>query len=171
MHDHDGKLLLKAKRSKNIVYKVSMGKRQCVRTFDLKKWFKQMECKLGHLNLKTIKSSVQRELVLGIPHINFDKKVCGSCLLGKKTWQATSYRVDKIFELIHGDLCGPITLSPVPGNKYIFVFIGDHSSICGRFLGNKKSDAFKKFKSLVEQDSGKRIQTFRTDKWGEFCIT
>ena len=118
---------------------------------------------------------VQRELVNGIPHVAVEKSVCGSCLLGKQARQSfpqsTSYRADKILELIHGDLCGPITPHTIPGNNYVLVLIDDHSCYMWTVLLKEKSEVFEKFqkfKTMVEQDSCKRIQTFRNDRGGEF---
>lgn len=101
--------------------------------------------------------------------------MCGSCLLGKQARQAfpkaTSYRAEKILELVHGDLCGPLTPSTAGGNKYIFVLIDDHSRYMWSILLKEKSEAFKRFKrfkEIVERDSRTRIRTLRTDRGGEF---
>ena len=78
--------------------------------------------------METMNSMIQRDLVAGIPHIDVEKKICGSCLLGKQARQtfpnATSYRASKVLELIHGDLCGAITPTTLAGNKYIFGYRG-----------------------------------------------
>lgn len=67
--------------------------------------------RLGHINFETMKSMVQRELVIGVSQVKFETKICDSCLHGKQTRrvfpQATSYRATKILELVHGDRCGP----------------------------------------------------------------
>ncbi|KAG7538693.1 Zinc finger CCHC-type superfamily [Arabidopsis suecica] len=131
--------------------------------------------RLGHVNLETIKNMMQKELVQGIPQVSFEKEICGSCLLGKQTRQAfpkaTLFRATEILELVHGDLCGPITPSTTAGNRYIFVLIDDHSRYMWTVLLKEKSEAFekfKRFKSLVEKESGMSIKTFRTDRGGEF---
>ena len=57
------------------------------------------------------------------------------------------------------------------GNRYIFVVIDDHTRYMWSILLKQKSDAFCKFKrlrSLVESETGEKIQTFRTDRGGEF---
>ncbi|KAG7572544.1 Ribonuclease H-like superfamily [Arabidopsis suecica] len=176
MHDNNGKLLVKAERSKNRLYKVRMGLRNNTRLYlttisESSRW----HARLGHVNLETIKSMIQRELGNGIPHVTFKKEVCGSCLLGKQARrvfpQATSYQETKELELIHGDLCGPITPSTSAGNRYIFVLIDDYSRYMWTILLKEKGDAFvkfKNFKQLVEQESGASIKTFRTDRGGEF---
>lgn len=176
MHDQEGKLLVKACRSRNRLYKVRMGIKDTTRLFlttitDSSRW----HARLGHVNLETIRNMIQKELVDGIPRVTIEKEVCGSCLLGKQTRQvfpqATSYHASKKLELIHGDLCGPITPSTMAGNRYIFVLIDDYSRYMWTALLKEKGEAFnkfKKFKCLVEQESGEHIQVFRTDRGGEF---
>jgi len=176
MHDQEGKLLVKATRSKNRLNKVRMAKRgtMCLYLTNLSE-SSRWHSRLGHINLDTIKSMIQKELVRGIPHVKIEKEVCDSCLFGKQSRQffpqATLYRATKILELVHGDLCGPITPSTAAGNRYIFVIIDDHSRYMWTTLLKEKSDAlnkFKRFKVLVEQESGSKIQTFRIDRGGEF---
>lgn len=132
MHDCDGKLIGKAVRSKNRLYKVRMKIKESMSllsttTSESIRW----HSRLGHINPETMRSMVQRGLVLGVPSIKFEKSVCGSCLLGKQARkifpQARTYRAEKLLELIHADLCGPITPSTSAGNRYIFVLIDDYS--------------------------------------------
>ena len=76
-----------------------------------------------------------------------------------------------MLELVHGDLCGPITPSTSARNRYIFVLIDDHFRYMWTILLREKSDAFEKFKNfkvMVEQETKQSIKTFRTDRGGEF---
>jgi len=176
MYDRDGRLIAKAIRSKNRLYKVRMKIKEVMSMLttavsDAIMW----HSRLGHINFETMRSMVQRGLVIGVPPVNLEKNVCGSCLLGKQARQsfpqATTYRAEKLLELIHADLCGPITPATSAGNKYIFVMIDDHSRYMWTVLLKAKSDAFGKFKifkNRVEQETKMRIQTLRTDRGGEF---
>lgn len=176
MRDPHGKLLVTAMRSKNRLYKVKMGLKSTSRLYltagsESCKW----HARLGHVNYETIRSMIRKDLVFGLPTVNIEKEVCGSCLLGKQSRQAfpqaTSYRASKVLELLHGDLCGPITPSTQAGKRYIFVVIDDHSRYMWTALLREKSEAFEKFKSLrsiVEQETKQKIQTLRTDRGGEF---
>ncbi|KAG7536831.1 Integrase catalytic core [Arabidopsis suecica] len=87
--------------------------------------------RLGHVNLETMKMMINEELVSGIPRITVEKEICASCLFGKQTRksfpQATTYRASQPLELIHGDLCGPITPSTTAHKRYAFVIIDDYS--------------------------------------------
>lgn len=176
MHDRHGKLLVKAERSKNRLYKVRMGLKNIASLYlteenESSRW----HARIGHINSKTLKTMVDKQLVQGIPNIDCEKEICSSCLLGKHPRrsfpQIASYRANKILELIHGDLCGPITPTTSAGNRYIFVLIDDHSRYMWTILLKEKGEAFdkfKRFKKLVEQETGVNIQTFRTDRGGEF---
>lgn len=131
--------------------------------------------RLGHVNLTTMKAMIQKELVTGVPNINVISEVCSSCMLGKQARhsfpQSTTYRATKTLQLVHGDLCGPITPSTAGGSRYISVIIDDYSRYMWTILLKEKSEAFHKFKKLrevVEKETGEKIITFRTDRGGEF---
>ena len=62
--------------------------------------------------------------------------------------------------------------SSVLGSKYFLLFVEDFNRKMWVYFLKKKSDAFpvfRKFKSLVEKESGKSIITLRSDNGGEFC--
>ncbi|CAA7058194.1 unnamed protein product [Microthlaspi erraticum] len=176
LRDRDGNLLVKANRAKNRLYKVFMEaentKCLSMETLnDATRW----HARLGHIGRDTMKSMVSKGIVIGIPQVTIKKEACSSCLLGKQVRkvfpQATTYRAGGILELIRGDLCGPITPPTPARNRYIFVLIDDYSRYMWSILLKEKSDAFdkfKKFKSLIEQETGAAIKTFRTDRGGEF---
>lgn len=74
LHDQDGKLLVKATRSKNRLYKVRMGliNNLClqIKTMsDSAKW----HARLGHINTENMRSMIQRKLVIGVPCLNIEK--------------------------------------------------------------------------------------------------
>ena len=176
MHDQNGKLLVKANRSKNRLYKVRMGIKVTSQLHlseisESNRW----HSRLGHVNTATMKAMIDKGLVQGVPSVNVIKEICPSCLLGKQTRQtfpqATLYRADKPLELIHGDLCGPITPSTPGGNRYIFVVVDDHSRYMWTILLKEKSEAFHKFRKLkgvLEHETKEKVGTFRTDRGGEF---
>ena len=60
MHDRDGKLIVKATRSKNRLYKVQMGLKETMcylstKTSDSSRW----HARLGHINVDTMKSMMK----------------------------------------------------------------------------------------------------------------
>ena len=85
--------------------------------------------------------------------------------------QATLYRAAEPLELVHRDLCGPITPMTEGKNRYIFFLIDDHSRYMWTILLKKKGESlekFKKFKAIVEQEIKTTIKTLQTDRGGEF---
>ena len=74
-------------------------------------------------------------------------------------------------ELVHGDLCGPITLATNGGRRYFLLLVDD----CSRYMWlqllpskDEAAVAIKKFKMRAEAESGKKLRVLRTDRGGEF---
>lgn len=114
-------------------------------------------------------------MVQGLPKIVQPKEVCTGCLMAKQTRRAFPTKSDFVakekLELIHGDLCGPITPSTASGNRYFFLLVDDYSRLMWIYLLKTKDEAleaFKKFQVLVEKNSSNKIQIFRSDRGGEF---
>ena len=131
--------------------------------------------RLGHIGKESMRTMISKELVVGMPKISVDKDTCSSCLRGKQARhsfpQATTFRAKRTLELIHGDLCGPITPVTPSKKRYIFVLIDDHSRYMWSILLSEKGEAFekfKKFKATVERERGVSIGMIRTNRGGEF---
>ena len=80
-------------------------------------------------------------------------------------------RAVKPLELVHSDICGPIKPSSLGKSSYFVLFIDEYSRKTWiYFLKNKSEafDSFKRFKALVEKESGYVIKALRTYRGGEF---
>ncbi|KAA0061307.1 gag/pol protein [Cucumis melo var. makuwa] len=99
---------------------------------------------------------------------------CDSCLEGKMTkrsFTGKGLRAKTPLELVHSDLCGPINVKARGGYEYFISFIYDYSRYDHVYLIHNKSDSFEKFKEYkaeVENELGKTIKTFRSDRGGEY---
>lgn len=74
-------------------------------------------------------------------------------------------------QLVHADICGPITLASNNQRRYFLCFIDDYSRKAWVYFLLEKSEAFyhfKCFKTLVEIESGLPVKSFRTDRGEEF---
>ena len=96
-------------------------------------------------------------------------------MVGKQAKQSfptgKSKRAEAVLELIHADLCGPMRTESLAGNKYFMLLTDDFSRMSWVYFLKYKSesfDCFKKFKALVEKQSGRSIKVLRTDRGGEF---
>lgn len=74
-------------------------------------------------------------------------------------------------QLVHADLCGPITPASNSDKRYILTFIDDFSRKVWVYFLSEKSKTFatfKIYKSLVEKESNALICCLHTDRGGEF---
>ena len=118
-----------------------------------------------------------RYMVTGLPKFSTEhSEVCRGCVLGKYTKTAFTSSDSKstvILDLIHSDLCGPMSVVSLRGFEYYVTFINDHSRKTWiYFLKSKKSkevlQRFQEFKALVENQTGRNIQALRSDNGSEY---
>ncbi|KAL5862320.1 hypothetical protein ACOSQ3_003607 [Xanthoceras sorbifolium] len=85
----------------------------------------------GHLNFGGLKTLQQKNMVEGLPQIEFSQQVCEECVVSKQHRnqfpQGKSWRAKKALELVLYDLCDPITPISNGSKKYIITFIDDFS--------------------------------------------
>ena len=102
--------------------------------------------------------------------------VCEPCLEGKMTlrpFKAIGYRAKEVLDLVHTDLCGPMSTSARGGYEYFITFIDDYSRYGYIYLMRHKSEAFDKFKEFkaeVENHRGRSIKSLRSDLGGEYLL-
>jgi transposase InsO family protein len=82
-------------------------------------------------------------------------------------------RATEPLELIHGDLCGPITPATPSGNWYFLLLVDDYSRFLWVVLLPTKDGApaaIKNVQVAAERNSGKQLRALRTDRGGEFTV-
>ena len=94
--------------------------------------------------------------------------VCKLCAKGKntkKTFPSSKSKAKRILEIIHSDVCGPMSSSSLSGYVYYVSFIDDISRKTWIYFMKKKDEVFskfKEFKALIENHTEKKIKTFRS---------
>ena len=84
---------------------------------------------------------------------------CELCLLGKMiktSFSGTMERASDLLEIIHTDVCGPMSVEARSGYHYFLTFRGDLSRYGYIYLMKHKSEIverFKEFQSEVEKSS------------------
>ena len=101
-------------------------------------------------------------------------KPCDYCLLGKQhrvSFHILSTRKSNVLDLVYSDVCDPIDVESLGGNKYFVTFIDDASrKVWVYFLKTKDQvfKHFKKFHAMVEREKGKPLKCLHTDNRGEY---
>ncbi|KAL0370586.1 UNVERIFIED_CONTAM: Retrovirus-related Pol polyprotein from transposon TNT 1-94 [Sesamum angustifolium] len=110
-----------------------------------------------------------------LPQIQAVEGACEACLQGKQHKKpfpsGTSWRAKAVLELIHTDVCGPMRTPSHEQNRYFIIFIDDYSRMTWVYFMREKSEVFKvfkKFKNLVEKQSGRSIKVLRSDRGKEY---
>lgn len=135
----NGDLLIKVKRSPNRLYKtlLEVVKPTCLLSKQSDQtwlWHKR----LGHVNFQAMKFMGDKAMAVGLPSITPPTEVCESCVISKQARAPfpshAIFRAQKVLELVHGDICGPITPPTPAGNRYFFMLVDDYSRVMWTFM-------------------------------------
>ncbi|KAL2248429.1 UNVERIFIED_CONTAM: Retrovirus-related Pol polyprotein from transposon TNT 1-94 [Sesamum indicum] len=132
--------------------------------------------RLGHISQKGL-DFLKKD---GILNANIEKlDFCDDCILGKhhKVHFPASPSPNPsmstcILDYVHADVWGPSNVPTHGGNRYFLSIIDNFSRKVFVFLMKHKSEVFEKFEKwrvFVENQTGKRLKSLRTDNGLEFC--
>jgi len=176
IRDHERKLLAKVERGRNRLYTLALhiARPVCLAArCDDAAW--RWHARFGHLSFDALARMARQGMVRGLPLIEHAGELCDSCLAGKQRRlpfpKKASYRAGDTLELVHGDLCGPITPAPHGGRRYFLLLVDDCRRYMWLHLLSSKDEApavIKEFQAQVETETGKKLRVLRTDRGGEF---
>ncbi|XP_065633624.1 uncharacterized protein LOC136069244 [Quercus suber] len=127
----------------------------------------------GELFLTLANGSRIPIVVVGVVNLCFEFRVliledfCESCLEGKMTkrpFNAKRRRAQELHELVHTNVCGPMSTQAKGGYEYFITFTDDYSRYGYVYIMRRKFEAFEKFKEFraeVKNQLGKRIKVIR----------
>ncbi|KAL0416320.1 UNVERIFIED_CONTAM: Retrovirus-related Pol polyprotein from transposon TNT 1-94 [Sesamum latifolium] len=104
--------------------------------------------RLGHISKDRIKRNMTKKPFVG-------QSAIANCLL----------------DLVHTDVCGPLSIPARGGFSYFITFTDDHSRYGYVYLMRYKSEAFGRFKEYrlkVENQTNRKIKALRSDQGGEY---
>jgi transposase InsO family protein len=165
-----GQVVATASNYKNL-YKLDLANianltNQCLPTALL--WHRR----LGHLNVKAVNILKNRQI--GVTFSDKLAKTCVPCIQGKLTkrpFTPSKRETSCKLEVIHSDLCGPMSTHSFGGALYLLTFTDNFSRKTFGYLLKSKSEVFMKFidfKNLVENQTGLKIKALRSDGGGEY---
>ena len=129
-------------------------------------------CRLGHIDVKRMKKLHADGLLESLDYESLD--ACEPCLMVKMTqtpFSGTMERATNLLEIIHTDVCGPMSVEARGGYRYFLTFTDDLSRYGYIYLMKHKSKTFEKFKEFqsgVEDHHNKKIKFLRSDRGGEY---
>nr|GEW58075.1 hypothetical protein [Tanacetum cinerariifolium] len=132
--------------------------------------------RLSHLNFGALNHLARYGLIRGLPKLKFEKDhLCSACSMGKskkKPHKPKSKDVnqEKLY-LLHMDLCGPMRVASINGNKYILVIIDDYSRFTWVKCSRSKDEApdfIIKFLKMIQLRLKTPVRRIRTDNGTEF---
>lgn len=123
--------------------------------------------RLGHLNFDYL-LKLRDGAAMGVSFQERGLSDCDICVMAKhckNPFRASESRAKEILELVHSDLCY-VGDNSIGGAKYFLTFIDDYTRMIFIYflkLKTQVTEAFREFKALAENQSGKKIKSIRTD--------
>lgn len=130
--------------------------------------------RVGHYHHEGLLQLREKEMALDVPKLDNAISSCQACQFGKqnrKPFPMSTRKATHKLQLIHTDVAGPQRTPSLKGNLYYIIFIDDFTRMCWIFFLKFKSEVaqvFWKFKAKVENESGCKIQTIRSDNGKEY---
>ncbi|PLW38782.1 hypothetical protein PCASD_12562 [Puccinia coronata f. sp. avenae] len=121
---------------------------------------------LGHPSLGYLKKAFPD---ISIPEV--ECRVCDLSKMHRQPFSGSFPKASKPLEMIHMDLCGPMTPASRRGNLYFLKIIDGFSKYRFIYPITRKSDTFHTFKTFlteVEKASGHKLISVVSDNGGEF---
>ena len=133
--------------------------------------------RLAHLNYASVIKMSPGNAVKGMDvlgPLDTPSTSCEGCIMGKMhrlSFKTGRTRAAEIGGLIHSDVCGPMQVATPGGSRFFVSFKDDFSGWCVITMLKNKSDvpeAFMKFSTLVEAETGMKVKVLRSDNGGEY---
>lgn len=136
--------------------------------------------RLGYTNMKTVREMAKGNSVVGMRCSNTTNSTqadhCEACILGKqcrKSFPSSITRAEKPGELIHFDICGPMSIRSIGRSSVMAVFVDDHSGMVFVKPMKSKADIIDAVRDVILKASaaGHRVKRLRSDNAKEFKST
>lgn len=127
------------------------------------------------MHAKGLSQLRDKNMVHGLPYLEEYNEVCEGCQYGKQHKESflkkQAWRNTSLLELVHVDLCGLMKNESITGNKYFMLLVDNCTRMMWMYFLRYKLEAFncfKKFKTMIELQSGLKVKCLRNDRGGEF---
>ncbi|KAG8472893.1 hypothetical protein CXB51_034862 [Gossypium anomalum] len=131
--------------------------------------------RLGHANYRSMAQMISKDLAKNFIKSVQNEDVCEVCQLGKQARLPfptnTAWRASEKLQLVHTDVCGPMKTESLNGSRYFILFIDDSTRYCWIYFLKSKTEvvqAFLKFKTVAETETGCKLRSIRSDNRIEY---
>ena len=131
--------------------------------------------RLGHVHEQRLKTAVNNDLIAGVNGVSGDLPFCEACVQAKQTRKPfkglNEVQTTRKLQLVHSDVCGPMSVASLGGSRYFVTFTDDYTRCSRVYFMKQKSEVlnkFKEFESEVTNHAGLNILALRTDNGGEY---
>jgi len=131
--------------------------------------------RLGHASPDKLMQLVKEGLVDGLQLVGDTKmSFCETCQFGKQSrnpFPKEAACSKEALELIHSDVCGPMPVNSVGGNRYLVTFTDDYTRYTAVYFMREKSEVLKYFKEFhreAELVTGCKVKCIRSDNGTEY---
>ncbi|KAK1646321.1 hypothetical protein QYE76_064126 [Lolium multiflorum] len=113
----------------------------------------------------------------GLPCVDHVDKLCDEGVVEKLRSapypRETTDQASEALELVHGDICGPISPATPSGNEYFMLVVDDHSQYMWIVLLKSKDQAIQAFEKIKEagEVKARAKKSLRIDRGGELKHT
>ena len=167
-------VLIAAGRSTDQIYKLKIKLEKLTSNSATNKKHSKMiwHRRLGHFGGKFLNEYLKEHRII----INQNEKLnfCNSCAHGKQhrfPFKKSKSISKSILDLVHSDLCGPMSTQSFSGERYLLTFIDDYSRYSTIYLLVNKDEVLKYFKiysNYMKNQFDKSIKILRTYNGGEY---
>ncbi|KAJ9557983.1 hypothetical protein OSB04_012597 [Centaurea solstitialis] len=191
VNDEDGNVVLSARRNDNLFSIVFRSIPQTHPQFEalsqpmnaiylLSKASKEdrwlWHRRLCHQNFKDMNKLVSKRLVKGLPETRLSKDtLCPACEKGKMRRSSHPPKMDtnskSPFDMIHMDLCGPMSVESLARKKYMLVLVDEFSRLTWLEFLRAKSDAADRIIAFIKRIQiilSRKVKKLRSDNGTEF---
>ena len=131
--------------------------------------------RFGHLNEQSMKKLVKDDLVSRLDYnMSGEVGICEACIGGKQcknSFKPSDTTTSMPLELVHSDVCGKMGHKSLGGAEYFLTMLDDKTHYVWVYPLKTKDQVFERFKDWqteVENFTGRKVKTLRTDNGGEF---
>ncbi|XP_074351350.1 uncharacterized protein LOC141690452 [Apium graveolens] len=122
LKDNQGRLVARAEMERNRMYKLNLRsiREKCLQV-NVEDKASLWHLRFGHLHHGGLKELTKKNMVHGLPNMDYEGNFCEECVLSKHVrtpfQKKAEYWAKQPLELIHTDICGPITPVSFSGRR------------------------------------------------------